>query len=250
MTSKDIKQLLYNKYSAPAFAFLTEVADSTGRAARYADGIAISLYASTGFEVQGFEIKISHNDFMNEIKNPAKSDEIMKFCDRWWIVAPKGIIKKEELPATWGLIEVRGEGKLFTIKQAPLLQSVDMDRPFLAGLLRRATEGIVPSFIYHNAWKMGYKAGQESEKNNWKYEHDNIRDKMRRVREFEEASGMCVTSTWKGGKELGEIVKFVASYDYERIENGVERAIDNVKETLNRLETLKSLSELGKLLKK
>ena len=249
-TSKDIKALLLKKYSPPTHAFFSEVGDTTGGASRYADGIAYSLYPSTGFEIQGFEIKISHSDFMNEIKNPGKPAEIMKFCDRWWIVAPKGIIKKEELPATWGLIEVRGENKLFTAKQAPLLDHVDLDRPFIASLLRRATENVVPRETLWNAVQMARKQERADLEKTNNEKIAEIKRKLEKVKEFEEASGMQVSSEWRGGKKLGDAVNIILNGRIDGVGREINSAISDLQTAVDILKGYASLEEVTKSLKK
>src|SRR3990167_6051341 len=99
MTSKEIKNLLHQKFPSPAFALFTEVAMENGMVSGYVDAVAFGLYPSNGYEIHGIEIKTSRGDFMSEMKNPAKAGAI-EYCDRWWLVAPKGVAIKEELPKT------------------------------------------------------------------------------------------------------------------------------------------------------
>jgi len=50
----------------------------------------------------GYEIKLSRTDFLND----KKWEKYLKYCTKFYFVAPKGIIKKEELPNKIGLVEV------------------------------------------------------------------------------------------------------------------------------------------------
>lgn len=244
MTSKDIKHLLNKKYASPAYAFFTEVANSTGAGqCRYADGIACSLWPSTGFEFQGFEIKISHQDFLNELKRPDKSDEIMRFCDRWWIVAPKGIVKKEELPATWGLIEVRGDNKLFTTKQAPLLKAQEPAPGFIAALLRRATEGMVHYSSLNNITEDIRKSAELRYKQQTEYAERRLKETLDKIKDFEEASGINPVNSWRGGKEIGAAVKFVQDNGLRSIDYNIEEAIKNLSRSLEGVKLIKKFDK-------
>ncbi len=68
----------------------------------------MNLYPSRGLEINGFEVKGSRQDWIKELKSPEKSAPVQRFCDRWWIVAPAGIIQPGELPPTWGQFENGG----------------------------------------------------------------------------------------------------------------------------------------------
>lgn len=64
MTSADIINALAARYTAPEFAFLTEVRNSVGFSSkvRTADAMAMSLYPSRGLYMIGFEVKVSRAD--------------------------------------------------------------------------------------------------------------------------------------------------------------------------------------------
>lgn len=94
---------------------------------RRADVLALNLYRSEGWAVHGVEVKVSRADWMSELRNPAKSADLIKFVDLWWIAAPKGMIHPEELPPGWGLFEPRSDGVLWAKVQAV---SPDIFEPF------------------------------------------------------------------------------------------------------------------------
>lgn len=146
MREIDLIKRLKNKYSPPDYAFLSQVRNQTGYSGsdgiRTVDGLAMGLWGSRGIDLMGFEIKVSRSDFLSELKQPDKSDAIAKFCDYWFIVAPKGMVKIEELPITWGLIEPYGSG-LRIKKQGVKLESKPMTRNFLASIFRSLTTGVV-----------------------------------------------------------------------------------------------------------
>lgn len=138
ITSAAIKAALRVPFQAPGWQVLYEVADDTGtRATRSADAIAVGIWPSNGHLIHGFEIKVSRGDFLNEMRDPTKSQAVFQFCDRWTLVTPVGMVKTNELPDTWGLMTFDGT-TIRTVKQAPPLVAQPMTRGFMSALLRRA----------------------------------------------------------------------------------------------------------------
>src|ERR1019366_7824171 len=87
ITEADVLSALAKRYPPPGYAFLQHVRNRTGYGGgvRTADALAMSLWASQGMYLHGFEVKVSRSDWVREIKSPEKADEIAKFCDRWWV---------------------------------------------------------------------------------------------------------------------------------------------------------------------
>lgn len=142
LTAGDIRAALRLRY-AESHALLFEVGNSTGHGTnRHIDALAMGLWPSRGMEVEGIEIKVSRSDWKRELADHEKADAVQRYCDRWWIAAPKGLIPPAELPATWGLLEVEAnDGGALTIRvkvQAPKLEPQPLSRGFVAAMLRRA----------------------------------------------------------------------------------------------------------------
>ena len=138
--SNELAQALRGRYGAPEWALFFEVANATGGfASRRADAIAMNLWPSRGLAIHGFEIKAARYDWLREMKNPAKAEVIARFCDFWWVVAPRDMIKDGELPETWGLLEVNGQGSIRQKTAAHKTDAATLDRSFLASLLRSAS---------------------------------------------------------------------------------------------------------------
>lgn len=137
-----VMDLLRAQYAAErGWAFFEETRNSPGfpRQVRSADGLALGLWPSLGLELQGFEVKVARGDWLRELKDPSKAGEFQKWCDRWWVVAPAGIVQRAELPPTWGLMEVPEKGrKRFAVTvPAPKLEAQPLDRRFVAALVRQ-----------------------------------------------------------------------------------------------------------------
>lgn len=135
-----LRQALRNRYAAPEWALMEEVAPATGGGTRYADGVAVNLWSSRGHSIHGFEIKASRSDWLRELKDPSKAEPVFRYCDHWFIVAPRGIVKEGELPPTWGLLEMRSDGLLVAKTHAPKLEAQPVSRAFFASMMRRGYE--------------------------------------------------------------------------------------------------------------
>lgn len=147
MTAGQVQDLLRSRYSPPAYAYLEEVRNRTGygRTESYADGIAMSLWPSRGLTLDGFEIKVSRSDVLKELRSPEKSVPVQQYCDHWWLVlGDASLIQPGELPATWGLMVVRGTTQLRAVTPAPALKPKPLDITFVASVLRNFEHKYVP----------------------------------------------------------------------------------------------------------
>jgi hypothetical protein len=234
--SEDIEQLLRNRFSPPAFAFLPQVRNQTGycRQIRTADVLVMGLYPSRGLYLSGFEIKVNRGDWLNELKHPDKAEAIAQFCDFWWIVAPKDIVKIEELPNNWGLMIPFGTTTKI-IRQANLLSPNPIDKPFLAGILRKAQETITPEAELDKARDESYAKGRETERYVNKSNNEVLLRLQQQIKEFENNSGI-IFNQWTDAKELGQAVKLVVSGEYLRLKQKIERLLLTSKEITKDIE--------------
>lgn len=135
-----IRRGLEKRFDAPAWALFFEVPDGTGRdSTRRADAVALSLYPSRGLEIHGCEVKVNRSDWLRELKKQAeKSAPVQRFCHRWWVVAPPGVVDVEldGLPPTWGLLELGTGGALRAKVKAPVLSPEPVSGSFVASLGR------------------------------------------------------------------------------------------------------------------
>ena len=104
-----------------------------------ADVVAMNTWPSRGLAVHGIEVKVSRSDWLRELKDPAKSASVQRFCDRWWLAAGDDkVAKMEEVPEAWGLLVLRGKA-LVQVKEALPMPAEPLTRGFAATLLRNAT---------------------------------------------------------------------------------------------------------------
>lgn len=237
-SEEKILNLLGTRYAAPVYAFLWQVRNGTGwtrSQARTADALAMSLWPSRGLELIGFEVKSNRSDWLNEMRNPAKAEEICRFCDRWYIVAAAAdIVDEGELPPNWGLIVVE-KGRLRTAVRAEKFEDVqELDKPMLCAILRKVVEIAVPQAKLDSAYNKGYTSGCETGErvaaSDVKFGKLKIEDLEKDIRDFEKASGVKIDG-WDGAKAIGEAVKMVLNDQH----TGMKRQLERFRDTIARL---------------
>lgn len=233
MTTPQLFELLSKKYPAPAFAFLGNVRNTTGfvRDIRTADALSLGLWPSRGMYLTGFELKVSRSDWLHEFKQPAKADEICKYCDFWYlVVSDTALVQDGELPKTWGLMAVE-KGKLKIIKEAPFNKPMAMDRPFLAGFLRNVQENYFPKKDLMKFREIAVKEAEQS----LKYKVDSVQSDLKELQEaldkFENSSGVKIEK-WSFGN-IGEAVKMVLSGKNLRVTEDLKRVRKLIDDALN-----------------
>ena len=241
--------LLRGRYRAPEWCLLSQVRNGTGyvkRQTRTADAIAMNTYPSRGLAVHGFEFKAARYDWLHELKNPGKAEDIALMCDYWWVVAEKDVVADGELPHGWGLLEPHGRGLRAKAEAACMcdtgvLRDRLMDRAFVAAILRRVTES--DEAVIKAAELKGYKEG-----------HDNGLDEARSlvgsdsaklatlqsaVAAFTRASGVEIRE-WQA-EDIGKAVKVVMALQargYGGVLGFIERMRDDLTKQAEHLAKL------------
>lgn len=171
LTVGKISDALRSRFNPPEWVLFLEVGNATGGLhRRWADAVAMNTYPSKGLELCGFEIKVSRGDWLRELRNGQKSADMIRHLDRWYIVAPSGVVAKDELPSTWGSITVSEGGAATIRKPAPLLNAPDggvrtvIAREFVAALLRQAHNHGENTSGVGLARTEGYRAGRAAER--------------------------------------------------------------------------------------
>ena len=130
------------------YAFLTHVRTGAAFEAQEIDAVMLCLWPSDQHSLMAFEVKVSRSDWLHEIKpDLSKSDRARRLCDSFTVVAPKGVVRREELPEGWGLYEAyrdsAGAVRVRTVvAPKPRPEKGDISRSFLTAILRAA--GAVP----------------------------------------------------------------------------------------------------------
>lgn len=234
----ELKRAILNKYCAPFWCALTEVKDKTGFGwSRSADVIAFGMYASRGYEIHMFECKASRGDWLGELKDPSKAQVIAQEVDKIWIVAPKGVVQKEELPLKWGLLTVKRKGDGFTSRVTKQALQIDknggeniISRSFCAAVLYQSLKD-KKKFILREDMegelKAEYKRGFKRGESNWEHQEElrSLRGLQSQVDKFEEASGIKI-DRYYGAADLGAKVKAITI-----MENLGRHVLDQLKQT-------------------
>lgn len=223
--------------NGPEWAFLEHVRDSAGfKAKRTIDALGLGLWPSRGLELHGFEVKVSRADFRREIADPAKMDAFAHVLDRFWIVAPKGIVPRDELPATWGLLEVGDDGTSIRQKvAAPLLteERTAIPREFLVPMLRAAGASVKsrPDDLQAE-YDRGFTDGARSSEN-WQHRYEvqatDLDEARDQVAEINRALGVEIDAGWRREdraeqlRKVSTVVKAVVGG--EDVQAKVEHAI-------------------------
>jgi len=266
-TEHEMIAALKVKYRPPAYALLPHVRNSTGypSVTRTADALVMSLYPSRGLTLSGFEIKVSRSDWLRELKDPAKAEEIARHCDYWWIVAGEAdLVKLEELPPSWGLLVPKKASKasasvlvadvpaLVTKREATLLKGKeklqDGSRGFLASIVREIHDTYVPGAEVEERVRAGTKERLERDKPGQlvALEHQvasltRAHDAMRAAMEaFANASGIQIPLDQYQGRNVGEAFhRFMQGEDAQKRLGQrlryMQREVREVLETLNRV---------------
>jgi hypothetical protein len=77
-----------------------------------------------------YEVKVSHSDFVNDSKWP----QYLQYCHRFYFACPEGLIAKKELPDGAGLVYVKPDGSVRTVK-APPCRAIEPDAEFFRYIL-------------------------------------------------------------------------------------------------------------------
>lgn len=235
-TEPALAELLSDRYSGRDWAFLRSVPNGTGQAkSRTCDALAMSLWPSKGLHLHGFEIKCDRSDWLREIQDVSKSEAFACFCHYWWIVAPKGVVKLEELPPLWGLIEP-AVTSLRVRKPAGIRENVQSPScAFIAGLLRAALKVSPGEAELNAAREEGIQAGERSVQFTIDQEHrranQDYESLKKAVTEFEQASGVTIEK-WTAGR-IGEAVKLVLNVNLGWMQHKlvqVRRQLEKVSE--------------------
>ena len=224
MNTREIMTALAMRYPSPAWSFLPQVRNGTGylKTPRTADAIAMALWPSRGLEVHGFEVKCSRSDWLRELKDPAKADEIFQFCDRWWLViGDKAIVRPGELPPSWGLLIPRGASSLVLEQEASKLGAVEPDRLFLAAILRRVHEVSIPADDVDARVAKAFEEGKQGAADEIKRATDALTTYKADVAEFEAASGVKLLDQWTHGN-IGRAVRDVIDFGPEHFRRAIE----------------------------
>lgn len=245
----DVYTLLRKRYPENAYALMEEVSNKSGFSrSRSADYLIMSLWPSRGLSLHGIELKASRTDWLRELKNPAKADDIFNFCDRFWLLTTdEAIANIEEIPETWGWMTIKGK-RIFVKKEAPALKPKPITRHFLGAMLKRACskDGFVRRSEIQNKIDEAKEYANRSVNRNMEYLQKSHNELKEQVRAFENETGVEITRLRFGTKssDVGKAVKFLleggADSLIERLTR-LDQTAKNIHDDINKgIESLKA----------
>lgn len=251
-----IEAAMRKRFCPPEWGLLFNVSIHQG--ARYVDALAHSQWRSRGLQLHGFEFKASRSDWLRELKRADKADAAFAYCHYWWlVVGDTKIVKEGELPAGWGLLVPNGDSLRIAAQSALNLDARAVSPALLAAVFRRANEQSIDETAVKRAHARGFEEGHQKglerglianqDQREFERLQRNYTDLQRKVREFEEASGIPV-SGWQGGKRTGELVKLVSNQAHiNQHLRGLQSAAANAR--MVAAEAERSARELEEILK-
>lgn len=201
---------------------LSQVRNGTGyaRSVRTADMLIVSTWPSRGLYCDGVEIKVSKSDLQRELENPAKADDIARFCAHWWLAMPTGLSAGLMIPPNWGVIEVDEKLKPKIAVSAAKLDPQPMDALFVCSVLRNFGESYVPLYQVQPKIDAAKKDAAEDAKIREGYEMKDLRSKIdsfvEKLTEFREKTGV----------DLLDDREKMASWDIGRIGDAVSLIVE------------------------
>lgn len=102
---------------------------------RYMDTIAIGLFRSTKHRIIAHEIKVRRSDWLAELRMPEKAGAFTDRVHGFYVVAPRGVVKPNELPDGWG--HLVWYPTLIRVARKAILIDRGIPPTFVASLLAR-----------------------------------------------------------------------------------------------------------------
>lgn len=240
MTAADLLQAIEARY--PADRGWLHVEEAGGAFGRRVDRLAINLWASRGYQIIGFEVKVSRPDWIRELKKPEKADQsLFQFCDEWWVVcAPDVVREDEEVPATWGWAEARSDGKLRTRRKAPALSPRPISRAFLAAVVKRfeAKDGSALAEMRDQARREAHEHHEAMSR----LEREQYREEVAKLKaEVSRLRPMRGWSTPENEERLIKLAQLLMGRGYGSIDGLLSGAREKAKTALGELERATAL---------
>jgi len=105
---------------------------------RTLDHVAVDMWGGfSGPVIHGHEVKTSRADWLTELRDPLKAEAFRPYVDYFWlVVSDRDIVKKDELPAGWGLMAAYGDTARVVVQAPRNLEVEPMSRGMQAALSR------------------------------------------------------------------------------------------------------------------
>lgn len=139
--TRKIIELLRLKHEKAQWACFVEITAGTGSAGfnRRFDFYAFNIWPSGKYHRIVYEIKVSRSDFNAELSRPGKREAAEVLANECFFVLPVGMVRVDEIPEGWGLIELT-KGGLRKKKNAMWRDIGDLPIWYSAAIARRVAD--------------------------------------------------------------------------------------------------------------
>lgn len=257
VTSTEIKQALANKHYKDFF--LTEVKSgstwftSVGDM-KILDGLAIrKSWSSPCFT--GYEIKVSRSDFLRD----AKFYTYEELCNCLYVVCPKGMIDRTELPESVGLMYYDREKKTITTKKKAIYRKIEYTPDLLLYIIySRLDSDRYPFFSEKQEYFKAYLEGKAENRSIGRHMKSKLlEENIRLERELESVRGfqekyeehkaimevLRKHNVWGWGKTYAENLDKALSRTVPDDVTEIRRSLEIVVNRLKRMEGAKNGKE-------
>ncbi len=203
--TRQIIELLKDRHTEPQWAHFVELRDGTGGAygRRSFDFFAFNLWPSNSYLKIAYEIKVSRGDFFRELDNPKKRESAETFANECYFAVPCGLVKVDEVPEGWGLIECIKNG-LRIKKRAKQRKVESLPMRFVASIARRCTDD--PPKLPSAIWTL---AGKEIDEQSLQEVASEVVKKNTRleIRKAQIETEQVMEERYKNSLELAGVIK-------------------------------------------
>lgn len=214
VTTRMIKEAIAERFGRnDEYMLAYEVASEDKTRANYADVLAVCNWPSRGMHVIGFEVKASRSDWLRELSKPQKAEAFHRFCINWYIAAVPGVVKHEELPPGWGLIEVKEGSSRVVVKPKPNPNVVELSHAMAVRIMRRLRDGRSDEVIrYAEKYTKALNAGfNERVQRETRYQVEEARKVKEKARQIAAECGIDLIHSWESAKSIAQDIKVAKS---------------------------------------
>ena len=223
------------KYEKDGYIVLSEFAYG----GRRIDAIALSPWEARKYRLHLFELKSFREDWLRELHNPEKQNGFWKVGgDYWFLETEEGIIKPEEVPEGFGLMQWKDSKRLKIIKDAEY-KPPNYDISFLMAFLNKMRKYYNTSKI-SESYGRGYEDGEKNSKQNIDILRNRIAEMEAKVDKFRDLTGV---NLWHDNvQEQADVFNaFDRAKDenFSSLINSIENRIEILRECKKKLSEFK-----------
>jgi hypothetical protein len=215
MSAADVRAALRYRWPADRALMIEEAPQDAMRQGRKLDVLAISLWQSRGYDLDGVEIKVSYADWQRERDNPAKADWWWEHTHRFWVACPIALATRirDELPPGWGLLACT-ESSTAALVKPERRDAKPVPWPSIVGLLRASSGAGVNALRRER--DAGFAEGEQvgrrrAERDSGDQAVREALDRLRdRVAAFEAAAGVRIADNYSASGAAAEGRLFAA----------------------------------------